>query len=94
MAKGNQTFSGSLGVVGGFGFIKYNTDPFGGSFNGQLMPRLLTSVNVAVLECYEGLKKEINEKYKKGAHSQGAFFGKDNSYYFRSNHTSMNDKAC
>jgi hypothetical protein len=31
----------------------------------SLMPRLLTSVNVAVLECYGGLKKEINEKYKK-----------------------------
>lgn len=54
MAEGNKTISDSLGVVGGFGFIQYNTDPFGKSFNGSLMPSL-TSVNVAVLE----LKQEL-----------------------------------
>lgn len=78
MAEGNKIFPDSLGVVGEFGFIKYITDPFGGSFNGLK------------LECYGGFKKEINEKNKKKAPiAKAPFLGKDNSYYFRSNHTSM-----
>lgn len=36
MAEGNKIFPNSLGVVGEFGFIKYNTDPFGKSFNGLI----------------------------------------------------------
>lgn len=36
MAEVNKTFSDPLGVVGGFGFIQYNTDPFGKSFNGLI----------------------------------------------------------
>ena len=49
MAEGNKIFPDSLGVVGEFGFIKYITDPFGGSFNGLINTQTSVNVEVGVL---------------------------------------------